>query len=230
MPETTSACGGIALLHRALRRAVVGRAGGAVQALAIGARRARRRAGRGHAVAHDITGGARTFHVDGGASAGAGRRHRRANRAICGTSGFGRQAPSQEERLGSGVGPAGGRRGHPGGQKRRKDLRPYFHRAQKSKTENHRELDLSFQRSLLYCPAMMDKLLGAVKLLLNQPSRAANRVAPRVEFRNPATAGPQFPARAPSFRTVFQLRPVPREPSFFSITVIVSFDSPMPSG
>ena len=40
----------------------------------------------------------------------------------------------------------------------------------------------------------------------------------------------QPPARAASFSTVFQLRPVPLVPSFFSITAMVSFERPMPSG
>jgi hypothetical protein len=33
-----------------------------------------------------------------------------------------------------------------------------------------------------------------------------------------------------SFRTVFQLRAVPRTPSFRSISAAVSFDRPTPSG
>jgi hypothetical protein len=35
---------------------------------------------------------------------------------------------------------------------------------------------------------------------------------------------------APSFRTVFQLRPVPGVPNFFSISLAVSLDCPTPAG
>jgi len=146
MSEPASACVAIALRDRALGCAVVGRAGGAVQALAIGAGRARR-AARVHTIAHYITGGIRAVDVDRGASAEAGRRHRCANGAVRRTSALGRQAPSQE-RLGSYVGPTGDRRVQPGSQKRRNDLRPYLHCAEKDETKNHRELKVSFQRNL----------------------------------------------------------------------------------
>ena len=207
MSEPTSARLAIALRYRALCRGIVGRAGGAVQALAIGADRARR-AVRAHAIAQYITGGIRAVHVGGGASTGAGRRHCCATGAVRRTSGLGRQAPGQAERLGGGIGPAGGRRVQSGSQKRRNDLRPYLHCAQKTEAKNHRKLDLSFQEILLLRFCIVTRLPGDVKR--KYPGQA--------------------PAKAPSFRTVFQFRPVPREPSFFSITVIVSFDSPIPSG
>jgi hypothetical protein len=39
-----------------------------------------------------------------------------------------------------------------------------------------------------------------------------------------------YPNLSPTFSTVFQFRAVPRVPSAFSITLIVSFDTPIPSG
>jgi hypothetical protein len=40
---------------------------------------------------------------------------------------------------------------------------------------------------------------------------------------------PHAPAKSASFSTVFQLRPVARVASVFSISALVSFERPMPS-
>src|SRR6266851_5956266 len=65
---------------------------------------------------------------------------------------------------------------------------------------------------------------------------AAERVSPTI----PRSAGSHRPAdptrqpfhaqRADSLRMVFQLRPVPDVPSFFSIRVFVNFERPIPAG
>ncbi len=57
------------------------------------------------------------------------------------------------------------------------------------------------------------------------PADSRQRISKRSLRRREAQ-----PARAASFSTVFQLRPVPLVPSFFSITAMVSFERPMPSG
>ncbi len=51
-----------------------------------------------------------------------------------------------------------------------------------------------------------------------------------VSTRRSALTSPHNPAITPSLSTVFQFRAVPRMPSVFSITVLVNFDSPIPSG
>jgi hypothetical protein len=45
----------------------------------------------------------------------------------------------------------------------------------------------------------------------------------------PTSRSPQL-TNVPSFKTVFQLRPVPGVPNFFSISLAVNLDTPTPAG
>jgi hypothetical protein len=135
---------------RAGRRAAVGRTGRAVQPLAEW--KALYRATRGHTIAHHVTAGARAVRIDGQArTRGATRRHRWARRALRGAGSLRREAPGQPEGRGRGIRPARGRRADSGSQERGNDLCPSLRSAEQNQTEDHhRDLNVSFQRSLLW--------------------------------------------------------------------------------